>query len=46
MVPCPWFRAAADLAAVRPDLDLGLHLTLRPSRLVSGGARWRWSQGG
>ena len=28
MVPCPAFEAAAELASARPDLDLGVHLTL------------------
>ena len=37
MVPCPWFPAAAELATRRPDLDLGLHLTL-----TSESARMRW----
>ncbi|MCY3539729.1 MAG: ChbG/HpnK family deacetylase [Acidimicrobiia bacterium] len=37
MVPCPWFPAAAELANRRPDLDLGLHLTL-----TSESAQMRW----
>jgi hypothetical protein len=28
MVPCPWFQEAADMAAQRPGVDLGVHLTL------------------
>ena len=28
MVPCPWFREAADRARSDPRLDLGIHLTL------------------
>lgn len=37
MVPCPWFPAAVELANRRPDLDLGLHLTL-----TSESVRMRW----
>ena len=28
MVPCPWFPEIAEIAGRRPDLDLGVHLTL------------------
>jgi chitin disaccharide deacetylase len=28
MVPCPWFPEIAEAASARPELDLGIHLTL------------------
>ncbi len=37
MAPCPWLPAVAEAAARRPDLDLGLHLTL-----TSESERMRW----
>lgn len=38
MVPCPWFLETADMAAKRPELDLGVHLTLTSERDFY---RWR-----
>ena len=38
MVPCPWFPEAAELARERPELDLGVHLTLTSE---SRACRWR-----
>lgn len=38
MVPCPWFPAVVELAARRPELDLGIHLTLTAE---SAKVRWR-----
>lgn len=38
MVPCPWFREIADVAAEDQSLDLGVHLTLTSER-----AQYRWA---
>ncbi|WP_374430148.1 polysaccharide deacetylase family protein [Tabrizicola sp.] len=37
MVPCPWFADLAQIARDRPDLDIGVHLTL-----TSEFPRCRW----
>lgn len=37
MPTCPWFRAAAAICQDRPDLDVGLHLTL-----TSEWSSYRW----
>lgn len=38
MVPCPWFPEMAAIARQRPDLDIGVHLTLTSE---FPGFRWR-----
>lgn len=38
MVPCPWFREAASMAAADIGLDLGVHLTLTAEKQFY---RWR-----
>lgn len=38
MVPCPWFPEIARIARARPELDLGVHLTLTSE---FGPFRWR-----
>jgi hypothetical protein len=38
MVPCPWFPEIAAIARQRPDLDIGVHLTLTAE---FAGFRWR-----
>jgi predicted glycoside hydrolase/deacetylase ChbG (UPF0249 family) len=38
MVPCPWFDETAAIARDRPDLDLGVHLTLNAE---FSKCRWR-----
>lgn len=38
MAPCPWFPEAAEMAAGKADLDLGVHLTLTSEQKPF---RWR-----
>ena len=38
MVPCPWFREVAEMAATNKKLDLGVHLTLTAEKEFY---RWR-----
>jgi len=38
MVPCPWFREAAEMAVANKKLDLGVHLTLTAEKDFY---RWR-----
>ncbi len=38
MVPCPWFRAVAEMYCANPQMDIGLHATLN-----SEWASYRWA---